>query len=117
MAKGGAERRYAAVFVDDADDRQCDLGHQAQIMGFLIPYFDRVVCPSAIVGVQNQQVSDICFLPAGVDLASQAPQDCARQLHGLSWPPRIKLDRKSTRLNSSHRTISYAVFCLKKKTQ
>src|SRR5437762_7972125 len=26
-----------------------------------------------------------------------------------------KLDRKSTRLNSSHRCISYAVFCLKKK--
>src|SRR5207248_4484274 len=26
-------------------------------------------------------------------------------------------DRKSTRLNSSHRTISYAVFCLKKKTR
>src|SRR5207248_4550949 len=26
-------------------------------------------------------------------------------------------DRKSTRLNSSHRTISYAVFCLKKKTE
>src|SRR5437762_5713429 len=29
----------------------------------------------------------------------------------LLWP----LDRKSTRLNSSHRCISYAVFCLKKK--
>src|SRR5271168_139759 len=28
---------------------------------------------------------------------------------------RISKDRKSTRLNSSHRTISYAVFCLKKK--
>src|SRR6266851_4002921 len=27
----------------------------------------------------------------------------------------IKADRKSTRLNSSHITISYAVFCLKKK--
>src|SRR2546427_5477568 len=27
------------------------------------------------------------------------------------------LDRKSTRLNSSHSQISYAVFCLKKKTQ
>src|SRR5690242_20884290 len=26
-------------------------------------------------------------------------------------------DRKSTRLNSSHMSISYAVFCLKKKTQ
>src|SRR5699024_11933641 len=27
------------------------------------------------------------------------------------------IDRKSTRLNSSHVSISYAVFCLKKKTQ
>src|SRR5437879_1210168 len=30
---------------------------------------------------------------------------------------RRPLDRKSTRLNSSHRCISYAVFCLKKKKQ
>src|SRR5207248_9633293 len=29
--------------------------------------------------------------------------------------PELLGDRKSTRLNSSHRTISYAVFCLKKK--
>src|SRR5258708_14989600 len=29
----------------------------------------------------------------------------------------IDQDRKSTRLNSSHQIISYAVFCLKKKTQ
>src|SRR5207248_7517470 len=29
----------------------------------------------------------------------------------------LRKDRKSTRLNSSHRTISYAVFCLKKKTK
>src|SRR5256885_13142730 len=28
---------------------------------------------------------------------------------------RVQLDRKSTRLNSSHLVISYAVFCLKKK--
>src|SRR5699024_11902426 len=28
----------------------------------------------------------------------------------------LPLDRKSTRLNSSHVSISYAVFCLKKKT-
>src|SRR5437867_4739168 len=27
----------------------------------------------------------------------------------------LRIDRKSTRLNSSHRTISYAVFCSKKK--
>src|SRR5437764_10052377 len=30
-------------------------------------------------------------------------------------PAEEKQDRKSTRLNSSHRCISYAVFCLKKK--
>src|SRR5699024_11460220 len=30
--------------------------------------------------------------------------------------PTCKEDRKSTRLNSSHVSISYAVFCLKKKT-
>src|SRR5437867_10797769 len=29
----------------------------------------------------------------------------------------MSADRKSTRLNSSHRTISYAVFCLKKKNR
>src|SRR5258708_14707395 len=35
-----------------------------------------------------------------------------------SWKPDVVfnlLDRKSTRLNSSHQIISYAVFCLKKK--
>src|SRR3712207_6885372 len=31
-------------------------------------------------------------------------------------PVYFELDRKSTRLNSSHANISYAVFCLKKKT-
>src|ERR1035441_10951218 len=37
----------------------------------------------------------------------QPDQELERQYHG---------DRKSTRLNSSHLCISYAVFCLKKKT-
>src|SRR5690606_39604996 len=34
---------------------------------------------------------------------------------GLRYPVFVKPDRKSTRLNSSHVKISYAVFCLKKK--
>src|SRR5687768_17661599 len=33
----------------------------------------------------------------------------------LNFTPTIPTDRKSTRLNSSHGYISYAVFCLKKK--
>ena len=38
--------------------------------------------------------------------------DDLKRLARLSHP---RVDRKSTRLNSSHITISYAVFCLKKK--
>src|SRR6185436_20737497 len=34
---------------------------------------------------------------------------------GCTSSPRCPRDRKSTRLNSSHQIISYAVFCLKKK--
>src|SRR5207249_11246857 len=40
---------------------------------------------------------------------------CWRNGRRCSGPPTTKPDRKSTRLNSSHVSISYAVFCLKKK--
>src|SRR5437867_3254581 len=47
--------------------------------------------------------------------------DCAGRLalihNGIVSNYRELRDRKSTRLNSSHRTISYAVFCLKKKNR
>src|SRR3712207_7422076 len=43
----------------------------------------------------------------GVRLALDAPPEAVG----------AELDRKSTRLNSSHANISYAVFCLKKKNQ
>src|SRR5437763_13470634 len=50
---------------------------------------------------------------------SRLRQDDARGLFGgpfvLARFRAVALDRKSTRLNSSHRCISYAVFCLKKK--
>src|SRR3712207_7460370 len=38
------------------------------------------------------------------------------QMGGGNVPVDGRRDRKSTRLNSSHANISYAVFCLKKKT-
>src|SRR3712207_7813443 len=41
------------------------------------------------------------------------PHRCTRERH----PEGCDRDRKSTRLNSSHANISYAVFCLKKKQQ
>src|SRR5205085_5612765 len=66
--------------------------------------------------------------PSGVGELKDAPPVCLRASHeplvlellkggvhgaraGAPHPP----DRKSTRLNSSHSQISYAVFCLKKK--
>src|SRR5699024_12161416 len=43
------------------------------------------------------------------------PNDVARTLYKGQSKIIALLDRKSTRLNSSHVSISYAVFCLKKK--
>src|SRR3712207_7726115 len=40
---------------------------------------------------------------------------CAISGYGQTGPRAQVADRKSTRLNSSHANISYAVFCLKKK--
>src|SRR5206468_8133638 len=63
-------------------------------------------------------------VPATVMRASHsgAPVSCARTTPAIapvSWARAIwggnSTDRKSTRLNSSHDQISYAVFCLKKK--
>src|SRR2546427_8605987 len=48
----------------------------------------------------------LVYLPG--EFASRQSEPC------LSRPPNAR-DRKSTRLNSSHSQISYAVFCLKKK--
>src|SRR2546421_3207216 len=48
--------------------------------------------------------------PAGRESRSRAAEESHRCRVALA------LDRKSTRLNSSHDQISYAVFCLKKKT-
>src|SRR5258708_28825786 len=75
------------------------------------------------------------LLKFGSDLIQQCISKCLSMLNhwheqiALNWPQLIPLsqkqellnnfsmltDRKSTRLNSSHQIISYAVFCLKKK--
>src|SRR5438552_11514908 len=51
--------------------------------------------------------------------ASASRIDLAPKLDGTLddpiWQQASAIDRKSTRLNSSHQIISYAVFCLKKK--
>src|SRR5438876_7329448 len=55
----------------------------------------------------------------GIDDIDQVVGNCrsldGRRLGRADIHPTINGDRKSTRLNSSHPSISYAVFCLKKK--
>src|SRR3712207_6973065 len=57
------------------------------------------------------------LLVVGGDLAGtgDALLDGVRESVGRAALPAAARDRKSTRLNSSHANISYAVFCLKKK--
>src|SRR5690606_40603275 len=51
-------------------------------------------------------------------MARQTDETIEAEIQGLAEQyQRQGLDRKSTRLNSSHVKISYAVFCLKKKTE
>src|SRR5207248_10848671 len=49
------------------------------------------------------------------DILRLPPPDASLGITNTIWHFARGVDRKSTRLNSSHRTISYAVFCLKKK--
>src|SRR3712207_8681629 len=59
-------------------------------------------------------------VPTAHVLAEQPPQPPVVRPHGdgdADSGPHQFGDRKSTRLNSSHANISYAVFCLKKKTK
>src|ERR1039457_7560155 len=55
--------------------------------------------------------SDLAILPPGQHRRFQEPGDSS----GLNHAPAI--DRKSTRLSSSHLVCSYAVFCLIKKSR
>src|SRR5437762_5608644 len=67
---------------------------------------------SPVLCISGQIPSNL--IGRGFGLLHEIPDQLAI-LQGLTkWATRI--DRKSTRLNSSHRCISYAVFCLKKKS-
>src|SRR2546430_12738627 len=70
---------------------------------FRSPYIRERLLNQAVAYVLSQGVGDLTLRPLAKALRTNA-----RMLI-------YHLDRKSTRLNSSHSQISYAVFCLKKK--
>src|SRR2546426_8927659 len=55
------------------------------------------------------------FQALGKDVAMQIAWSNPRWVRAICIATSLTRDRKSTRLNSSHLVISYAVFCLKKK--
>src|SRR3712207_8257948 len=66
-------------------------------------------------GIQTAGTGDRWFTgpantPVGLFLGDYGPEDANPDIGDSAI-----IDRKSTRLNSSHANISYAVFCLKKK--
>src|SRR5690554_7782474 len=72
--------------------------------------------------IATEEVYDLMLDPTRVDLALAYSGDVAYLIAendnlGYFTPQNqgTNIDRKSTRLNSSHVRISYAVFCLKKK--
>src|SRR5205807_5847836 len=85
---------------------------------------DLAVVDAACAGKADAALGQLCareLVGAGADRLDEAellgtvenavmPQPGDHQHIGLAYP---LLDRKSTRLNSSHLVISYAVFCLK----
>src|SRR3712207_8712316 len=64
-----------------------------------------------LTAVRQQDLSRVTELVRESDPQAFIIVNEAREVMGLGF----KEDRKSTRLNSSHANISYAVFCLKKK--
>src|SRR2546427_1795037 len=66
----------------------------------------------------SAEVGGIAKAPAKAQLGNgEMLQRAVAQVHAAALQPAFAQvgDRKSTRLNSSHSQISYAVFCLKKK--
>src|SRR5438876_4470915 len=76
----------------------------------LFPY--TTLCRSVLLGVRGRAGAR-----DGQDLRGHGQHPGQHDLElGHAVPPGGGEDRKSTRLNSSHPSTSYAVFCLKKKT-
>src|SRR5699024_12157968 len=80
--------------------------------------FHAAAAPRALHSFPTRRSSDLSQCP---DCRLSDSGKCLRkeiiQCFSLFQTPLELLDRKSTRLNSSHVSISYAVFCLKKKRE
>src|SRR5215203_4416556 len=79
------------------------------MVSFPIPGHEKIVSVT-MAPVNRNGISSPMFVITG----NRALRSACLKLTTRAGSP-FALDRKSTRLNSSHANISYAVFCLKKK--
>src|SRR2546429_5581406 len=80
----------------------------------LFPY--TTLFRSAVATKRSENVARQALRVHAYQWSDVSVEFAANQRDGfLLWAAAHKRDRKSTRLNSSHGYISYAVFCLKKK--
>src|SRR2546430_9478387 len=82
--------------------------------------FDSVLKTADSVRLPLADARLLLAVAADSTFALRAPHDTMTMTDILAWAHaeqarKAQVDRKSTRLNSSHSQISYAVFCLKKK--
>src|SRR5207245_7923624 len=99
--EGGARYRFAHIVSISASAYAIKpSGQQTVVSRVVHAQQEAAPAPATSGNRRNRGVFETANLTTGVP-------DIAKD-HG---------DRKSTRLNSSHGSISYAVFCLKKKTQ
>src|SRR3712207_6902539 len=81
-----------------------------------LPIFKRTLSRAADLGFSFYTHPEVEFFLFEKELAADGrPVPVDRAGYFDNTPHGIGQDRKSTRLNSSHANISYAVFCLKKK--
>src|SRR5690349_22218542 len=67
--------------------------------------------------LRTSEALGVCFFEKGAFGVAESILRRGLELPASGDEERLGIDRKSTRLNSSHVEISYAVFCLKKKNQ
>src|SRR5436190_7532710 len=79
-------------------------------------FFYNPTAPTEIYTLSLHDALPISERTAPRDRCGRGPADGRPDRRQDEWSPEGERDRKSTRLNSSHTVISYAVFCLKKKT-
>src|SRR5256884_2715827 len=88
---------------------------QGELVAFLKSRFAAAMRPVGRTTVEGTECVEVRVSSNSPEFEEIRRFIVARRKQGLHGFSDFTIDRKSTRLNSSHGYISYAVFCLKKK--